>query len=250
MSDADKTMISRADFDAVVVDLDGVITDTASTHREAWKEVFDTFMEQHLEDEFRPFSAQDYRRYVDGKPRFDGIRSFLFSRGIDLDEGSSEDDPGYDSVYALGMEKNRRYRQRLAQGQVDVFDDSVEFLRRAKRAGLSLGLVSSSQNAELVVETLGLEDYFDTRVDGVTLVEESMAGKPAPDMFLEAAHRLGASPRRCVVVEDAESGVQAGRAGGFGLVVGLSSDDEERRELVEHGADVAVESLAQMEIEG
>ena len=249
MSDTQSANISRVDFDAFIFDLDGVITDTATTHRRAWKEVFDEFMERHQEGEFRPFSDDDYRRYVDGKPRFDGVRSFLFSRGIDLEEGTNTDEPGFTSVYGLGMEKNKRYQKRLAKGEIDVLQDSLDFLKKVKRAGFSTALVSSSQNAALVLDTLGIADYFEVRVDGVTLVEQDMAGKPAPDMFLEAAIGLDVAPKRAVVIEDAESGVQAGRAGGFGLVIGLAKGADERRELKEHGADLAVETLAAVDVE-
>lgn len=240
--------LSRRDYDAVIFDLDGVITDTASVHRRAWKEVFDEVLRRRLGDDVRPFGPDDYTRYVDGKPRFDGIRSFLESRQIELPEDSDDDCSGLETVAGIGREKNRRYRRRLADGEAVVFDDSVTLVRRLAEAGFGIGLVSSSRNAGFVVELLGIDQLFEVRVDGQTLAEKDMAGKPAPEMFVEAARRLGAKPKRAVVVEDAESGVEAGRAGGFGLVIGLSDDADRRRTLLERGADVAVESLARFSV--
>ncbi len=236
-------IFSPRQIDAVIFDLDGVLTDTARTHRGAWKEVFDEFLQQHFGDDYTPFGVDDYRRYVDGKPRFDGVRSFLASRDVTLAEGSPDDEPGLHSVYALGMEKNRRYQARLARGEIDVFEDSVECARRLRDRGLVLGLVSSSRNAEWVLRLVELTELFSTRVDGVTLADEGLKGKPDPEMFLEAARRLGVPPQRAAIVEDAESGVQAGRAGGFALVVGMAADEEDRQALLEHGADVAVKGL-------
>ena len=231
------------DLDAVIFDLDGVLTDTATAHRAAWKELFDEFLRRRFGPNFEPFSQSDYRRWVDGKPRFDGIRSFLASRKIELPEGSPSDAAGFDSVYALGREKNRRYHEHLEGGEVEVFEDSVDCARRLLQAGLALGLVSSSRNAKLVLELAGLDELFSTRVDGLTLAEEGLKGKPDPQIFVEAARRLGATPDRTAIVEDAESGVQAGKAGAFALVVGIARGDEERRSLLEHGADVVVETL-------
>lgn len=243
MSTDTSPLFSADDLDAVIFDLDGVITDTAVTHRAAWKEVFDEFLVRYRGDDFAPFTERDYRRFVDGKPRFDGIRSFLASRDIALSEGTEDDAPGFDTVYALGMEKNRRYQTRLAAGEIDVFDDSVECARRLRDRGIDLGLVSSSRNAKMVLELVGIEHLFSARVDGVTLAEKNLRGKPDPEMFVEAVRRLGTTPPRAAVVEDAESGVQAGRAGKFALVVGLAPDEKDRRALLEHGADVAVKSL-------
>lgn len=234
--------LSRQHFDAAIFDLDGVVTDTASAHMAAWKEVFDEFLQRRGSDE-RPFSTRNYRQYVDGLPRFDGIRSFLKSRGIELPEGTQDDPPGFDTVYALGHEKNRRYHRHLEGGEIEIFDDTVALIRRLRDEGLKTGLVSSSRNARRVLEITGLDELFDTRVDGTTLAELGLDGKPAPDMFLEAARRLDASPERSIVVEDAESGVAAGKAGEFGLVIGLSEDEDDRRRLEEAGADVAVSSM-------
>ncbi len=234
--------LSRDRFDAAIFDLDGVVTDTASAHFAAWKETFDELLARQPGDE-PPFSQADYRRYVDGLPRFDGIRSFLKSRDIELAEGTEDDPPGYDTVFAVGMEKNRRYHKHLQRGEIEIFDDTVALIRRLKAEGFGLALVSSSRNARQVLEITGLDELFDHRVDGTTLAELDLPGKPAPDMFLEAARRLDASPKRCIVVEDAESGVAAGKAGGFGLVVGLAVNSEEREALREAGADIALKTM-------
>lgn len=244
----DVYQLSRRDYDAVIFDLDGVITDTAKTHFRAWKEVFDECLRRLEGEDYIPFSQLDYQRFVDGKPRHDGIRSFLSSRGVTLAEGPEKASPGYDSVGALGAEKNRRYQQRLVRGEIDILRDSLELVRQLRRAGFALGLVSSSRNAALVLELLAIDTYFDVRVDGITLAEDGMRGKPAPDMFVDAARRLGVPPKRAVVVEDAESGVEAGRAGGFGLVIGLAADDDQRQTLRDKGAHIAVDSLGVFEV--
>lgn len=244
---SDRITISRTRFQAAIFDLDGVLTDTAATHRAAWKEVFDELL-RRSEGEFRPFTAADYRRWVDGKPRLDGIRSFLESRSIELPEGRRTDPPGLDTIQAVGAEKNKRYRRRLADGELDVFDESIDLLDRLATCDFRLGMVSSSRNAGYVMDILGIADRFEAAVDGNTLAELDLAGKPAPDLFLEAARRLDTAPPRSVVVEDATSGVEAGRAGGFGLVIGLSDDSQQRRELLDAGADVALRTLADVEV--
>ncbi len=244
----DKKILSRDRYDAVIFDLDGVITDTAKVHFAAWKEVFDELLRRHVGDDVSPFSDADYRAYVDGKPRHDGIRSFVQSRGLELDEGDPGDDRGFDTVEAVAKAKNQIYRRRIADGGLEVFDEAVEFVERLGAEGFGLGLVSSSKNAKFILETAEIDDLFEVRVDGVTLAEEKIAGKPAPDMFVEAARRLGVEPSRAVVVEDAESGVEAGRTGGFGLVVGRADDAEQRRRLLARGADVAVMSLGEFEV--
>lgn len=244
-----RTTVSPRNYDGAIFDLDGVITDTAVAHLHAWKEVFDELVRRRLGEDARPFSEDDYRRRVDGKPRFEGIRSFAASRGIELPKGSPDDPPGYDTVFAVGRHKNRLYRRYLEQGQLEVLDDSVEFARNLQCTGVALGLVSSSRNAAAVLEITGLQELFEVRVDGETLARLDLQGKPAPDMFVEAARRLGVCARRCLVVEDAEAGVEAGRAGGFALVVGLSEDAGQRRRLLEAGADVAVATLAELQLE-
>ncbi len=249
MHDESYPVLSKSRYDAVIFDLDGVITDTARTHFRSWKAVFDEFLNRTSGEQFEPFSDSDYRRYVDGLPRFDGIRNFLDSRNIELPEGDNAARPGYDSIQALGMEKNRRYRQRLEAGEISVFDDAITLLEQLRESGFRLGLVSSSRNATLVLETLGLESYFQARIDGVTLANTDLRGKPAPDMFVEAAKQLDVAVERAIVVEDAVSGVEAGRAGGFGLVIGRGDTEDDRRQLVESGADYAVHRLSELKLQ-
>lgn len=246
-------ILNREDFDGVIFDLDGVITDTATTHFRAWKDTFDPFLRSVQGRGGALFSEDDYRRYVDGKPRLDGIRSFLASRGLDLREGGRrraiDREHNYgrgESIASLARKKNENYHRRLESGEIKVFEPAVELLHQLLRKGMRIGLVSSSQNAERVLQVLKLDTLFDVRVDGQTLEEAGLSGKPAADMYIEAASRLGIEPERAVVVEDAESGVQAARAGGFGLVIGVASDREREDRLLEEGADMVIESLDQL----
>ncbi len=208
-------------IDAVILDMDGVITNTATIHSRAWTETFNTFL-QELDSDQLPFSSEDYRHYVDGKPRYDGVRSFLDSRGIDLPEGSDDDPPSEKTIHGLGNRKNRRFRELLEEEPVEPFSDTVRFISRAKDAGLRIAVISASENAEQVLRAAGVAGLFEVRVDGVVMKEMGLDGKPAPDIFVEAARRLTCAPRRCVVVEDAEAGVQAGRTGNFAFVIGLA----------------------------
>jgi trehalose 6-phosphate phosphatase len=241
--------ITIAEFDAVIFDLDGVVTHTASVHARAWKRVFDEYLQRHADRQgvpFRPFVIEtDYAQYVDGKPRYDGVRSFLSSRGISLPEGDPSDGADVETVCGLGNRKNVLYNQMLDDGGVDVFEDAVEQIRAWRRLGLKTAIVSSSKNCAPVLRAAGLTDLFDVRVDGVVSAQLGLAGKPAPDMFLKAAELLDVDPQRSVVFEDAVSGVQAGRAGGFGWVVGVDrvgSPDA----LLECGADTVVGDLRQI----
>lgn len=242
-------ILSSEDFDAVIFDLDGVITDTARAHFAAWKETFDNFLRTLEGRDFTPFTTEDYRRYVDGKSRIEGIESFLESRSIPLPLGEESPQRGTkesETIHSLARKKNRRYQNYLEAGEIEVFEESVDLVRQLLRKGMKTALVSSSKNAKRVLEILDLESFFDVRVDGNTLQEMDLKGKPAPDLFAEAAGRLGVDPRRAVVIEDAESGVQAGRAGGFGLVIGVSKNHGEQRSLLDAGADLAVENLGQL----
>lgn len=227
--------IDWAEVDGVIFDLDGVITDTATLHREAWKEVFDEVLRRHLGEGARWFSEEDYLQFVDGKPRRAGIESFLASRSLKLEQEEME---------AIGDEKNRRYQERIEAGEATILEGAVELLEELQAGRWRVGLVSSSRNAELVLRSLGLEHYFEVRVDGETLAEHRWPGKPEPRMFVEAARRLGVAPERAVVVEDAVAGVQAGVAGGFAVVVGVARDEEQRRALEEAGAHGVVTSVA------
>lgn len=236
-------------FDAVLFDLDGVLTDTASVHSRAWKTMFDEFLQSLADEEdaaFTPFTIDgDYMTWVDGKPRYDGVRSFLQSRDIELPEGGPDDDPEQRTVHGLGNRKNLLVNQLLTDEGVTPFEGSVALVRQLRERGVHRGVVSSSKNCATVLEAAGIADLFETRVDGVVAVERGLPGKPAPDTFLAAAADLGVAPDRAVVVEDALSGVQAGRAGAFGLVVGV--DREGRPDaLLEHGADIVVQDLAEL----
>lgn len=233
-------------YDAVLFDLDGVITDTAAVHAQAWKTMFDEYLQQRAAREgeaFEPFTFEgDYKPYVDGKPRYDGVRSFLQSRGIDLPEGTPDDPPDAETVCGLGNRKNDLVNRIIDEEGVVVYDSSVQLMHQLRDAGIRLAVVSSSKNCVLVLKTAGLLDMFDARVDGVVAAERGLPGKPAPDTFLAAAAELGAPPERAVVVEDAISGVQAGRNGDFGLVIGVARHGDPE-ELHEHGADVVVSDL-------
>ncbi len=233
-------------FDAVLFDLDGVLTDTARIHAACWKTTFDDFLRRRAAvrgEEFRPFDVEtDYRPYVDGKPRFDGVRDFLHSRGIELPEGEPDASPDEESVCGIGNHKNRMVNQSIRTQGVEPYPESIAWLRRVRAAGLKTAVVSSSSNCQEVLQATKIEDLFDYRMDGKVAARLGLPGKPAPDTFLRAARELGAAPERAVVVEDAIAGVQAGRAGGFGLVIGLASHASPE-ELQANGADLVVRDL-------
>ncbi|HEY6798366.1 MAG TPA: beta-phosphoglucomutase family hydrolase [Kineosporiaceae bacterium] len=240
---------------AGLFDLDGVITRTAVVHAAAWKQMFDTFLTGYAERTGRPqppFTDSDYARYVDGRPRFDGVRTFLASRGIELPEGSAADPVGSPTVQGLGNAKNELVLARIRDEGVEVYPGSVTFLRAVRAAGLRTAVVSSSANTLDVLRAAALEDLFDARVDGVFAARRRLAGKPAPDTFLAGAAELGCTAGEAAVFEDALAGVEAGRAGGFGLVVGIDrgdpGDDRHGRDLREHGADVVVRDLAELDV--
>lgn len=245
MARPEKTL-PLAGIDAVIFDLDGVLTDTASAHFDAWKTTFDELLEHRDGEGYEPFTLEDYREFVDGKPRYEGVQSFLESRGIELPMGEDDDTPDQTTVYGVGSAKNARYQQFLAEGNVTVFDDAVRFVERLHERGIKTAVVSSSKNCKTVLETAGLAHLFAARVDGKDLVEHNIAGKPEPDMFVEAAGRLGVTVRESVVVEDAVSGVQAGRRGNFAHVVGMARGGG-AEQLAEAGADVVVASFDELE---
>ena len=237
------------DIRAALFDLDGVLTDTASVHKKAWRAMFDDFLRRHAErtgTAFTPFDVDaDYLTYVDGKKREDGVRSFLASRGIELPDGGPGDDPQADTVVGLGDRKNAMFGEVLHRDGVEVFDGSRRYLEAVAHAGLGIAVVSSSANTREVLELTGLDRFVQQRVDGVVLREENIAGKPAPDSFLRAAQLLGIEPSEGVVFEDALSGVAAGRAGHFGLVVGVDRVGQAEA-LQRNGADVVVTDLAEL----
>jgi len=234
----------------VLFDLDGVLTPTARIHAEAWTELFDGFLKERDGDGFRPFTASDYEEYVDGKPRADGTRDFLRSRGIDLPEGDPDDPPGSDTVAALAARKDALFLAKVSDG-VEAYPGSVRYLRAVRAAGLATAVVSASRNCAQIVHAAGLDDLLDVRVDGVVAADEGLRGKPHPDTFLAAARRLGADPVTAAVFEDALAGVQAGRDGRFGYVVGVDRVDEgvahaHADGLRAHGASIVVRDLAEL----
>jgi trehalose 6-phosphate phosphatase len=239
---------SVLEFAAVLFDLDGVLTSTATIHEAAWKAMFDEFLLARAEAHGEPFVAftnDDYLRFVDGKPRFDGVRAFLSSRDIELPDGDADAEPSSESIAGLGNRKNRLLNELLDEHGVDPLPGAVEFVRAARAAGVQTAVVSSSANADRVLAAAGLTGMFDTVVDGNSAGRLALAGKPAPDTFLEAAHRLGVAPQDAVVVEDALAGVAAGRAGDFGLVVGIAPPGSSAA-LLDAGADLVVGSLAEL----
>jgi beta-phosphoglucomutase family hydrolase len=225
-------------------DLDGVLTQTATVHAAAWKQMFDEYLHSRPEP-FREFTQDDYEAYVDGKRREDGVRSFLASRGIQLPEGTPDDPPGNETVAGLGNTKNEQVQRLIREQGVKTYEGSVRYVEAVRDAGLRRAVVSSSANTHDVLRVTGIEDLFEEVVDGVVAAREGLAGKPAPDTFLAGARALGAEPAEAVVFEDALAGVEAGRAGGFGFVVGVDRVDH-AKELREHGADVVVSDLAEL----
>jgi beta-phosphoglucomutase family hydrolase len=241
--------LSRARFDAVLCDLDGVITATATIHAACWKRMLDAFLDQRTRERgepFRPFDIEaDYRLYVDGKPRSDGAQSFLESRGIRLPRGTADSPEGGETVVGLAKWKDRLVTEAIAAGGVEAYPGSLAFLRAAREVGLKTAVVSSSRNCLAVLRAAGIESLFDTRVDGEVASRLRLAGKPAPDTFLHAAAELGVAPARAAVVEDAIAGVQAGRAGKFGLVVGVDREGQSEA-LRANGAHLVVADLSEL----
>ncbi|MGC4937630.1 HAD family hydrolase [Kribbella sp. DT2] len=223
-------------------DLDGVLTDTAAVHMAAWKEMFDAFLKDRGD---ALFTSDDYEEYVDGKPRTDGVRDFLASRDIKLPEGDADDKPEATTINGLGNRKNDAVQRRIRTDGVRVFEGSRRYLQAAQEAGLRRAVVSSSANTEEVLNVTGLAQYVELRVDGVTIKTDNLRGKPAPDTFLAAAEQLGVDPSQAVVFEDALAGVEAGKAGGFGYVVGVDRVGQADA-LSKHGASVVVQDLAEL----
>ena len=238
--------ISPEKFDAVLFDLDGVITATARLHAAAWKKMFDEFLEAYAKEKNQPFTpfdlVEDYKHYVDGKPRYDGVRDFLEARHIKLPEGSPPSPSKEKSVHGLGNRKNDFINQVLEKEGVDVFEDTLQLIKQLRTQGIKIAVVSSSKNCEAVLKKAGIEGLFDARVDGTVAEKRNLRGKPAPDTYLEAAKELGVQPGRAVVVEDAISGVQSGKAGKFGLVIGVDRKNDSTS-LLKNGAHVAVKGM-------
>jgi len=230
-------------------DLDGVLTKTAQVHDAAWQEMFDGYLRERSRrtgERFVPFDrVADYENFVDGKPRADGTRSFLQSRGIELPEGSPDDPPDAETVEGLSNRKNEILLRRIDEDGVEAYPGSVRYVRAVRDAGLRRAVVTSSANCRDVLASAGLEDLFETHIDGLTVEREHLRGKPAPDSYLAGARALGLEPSTAAVFEDALAGVAAGRAGGFGFVVGVDRLGQADA-LTEHGADVVVTDLAEL----
>jgi beta-phosphoglucomutase family hydrolase len=239
-------MVEWSRFQAVLFDLDGVLTDTASIHAAAWKEAFDGYLRRRGGREIVPFDpTQDYLRYVDGKPRFEGVDSFLRSRGITLPRGSPTDPPGDETVCAVGNLKNELVGRVLAEHPVSPYPGSLLLVHHLLELGVQIAVVTSSANAKAVLAAADLDEFFAVRVDGEVAASLGLQGKPHPDPYLEAARRLGVTPDSAVVIEDATSGVAAGRAGDFGLVIGVARHDN-ASELLAAGADLVVGDLGEL----
>ncbi|MEV4637805.1 beta-phosphoglucomutase family hydrolase [Actinoplanes sp. NPDC049548] len=234
---------------ACLFDLDGVLTQTALVHNAAWKQTFDAFLQAWSAQNGQPFvpfdSGADYHRYVDGRQRADGVRTFLASRGITLPEGTPDDGPDEETVNGVGNRKNLLVLQKIQEGAVQVYPGSVDYLHAAVDAGLRRAVVSASANCKDVLEAAKIADLLEARVDGVVARAEHLPGKPAPDTFLHGAKLLGVPPENCAVFEDALAGVEAGRAGGFGIVIGVDRVGQADA-LREHGADIVVQDLAEL----
>jgi beta-phosphoglucomutase family hydrolase len=244
-----KAVISRDRYEAVLLDLDGVITDTASVHAACWKQMFDEYLHKRATERgeaFRPFDIDtDYRLYVDGKPRYDGVRDFLTSRGIRLPEGNPNDPPQTETVDGLGNRKNDLVNKVIEDKGVEPYEGSVELIHQLRHQGFKIAVVTSSQNCAAVLKAAKLDHCFDVQVDGNVIHAQHLAGKPAPDTYLMAAKLLEVEPARAVVIEDALSGVEAGSNGDFGLVIGVARKGN-AEELRRHGAHLVVNDLGEL----
>jgi beta-phosphoglucomutase family hydrolase len=249
LSASGATRIVPSGITACLFDLDGVLTQTAKLHAQAWKQMFDEFLfdrSKRTGEPFRPFELPgDYAAHVDGKLRSDGARDFLTSRGITLQEGSDDDPPGAPTVHGLASRKNDLVLALIQDQGVEVYTGSVRYVEAARAAGLRRAVVTASKNARAVLAAAGIEQLFEVRIDGIVAEAQSLRGKPAPDTFLAAAEALAAPPARCALFEDAVSGVEAGRAGSFGWIVGIDRGGREAA-LRRHGADVVVTDLTEL----
>jgi beta-phosphoglucomutase family hydrolase len=241
--------VNRDQYDAVLFDLDGVITNTATLHATCWKQMFDEYLRERAEQKgeaFRPFDlATDYRLYVDGEPRFDGVRDFLRSRRIQLPEGTPDDPADVETVHGLGNRKKQLVNRAIAELGVEPYAGTVQFIHQLRGDGFKIAVVTSSQSCDAVLSAAKLDDLFEVRVDGNLIQAQRLAGKPAPDTFLIAAKQLGVEPIRTVVIEDAISGVEAGSNGKFGLVIGVARKGN-AEELKRHGAHLVVDDLGEL----
>lgn len=241
--------VDISQYKAAIFDMDGVVTRTATVHARAWKEMFDEFLQRYSEQHGEPFipfdEEDDYFTYVDGLPRHDGVRSFLEARGIELPEGAEGDPAQLDTIHGLGSRKDAMVQQVLLRNGVEVFNDWLVKVKEWRQTGVKTAIVSSSLNCQAMIRAAGVEELFDARVDGAVSRELGLRGKPDADIFIEAARRLNEAPANCVVFEDAISGVRAGAAGKFALVVGVARHAN-HADLIEHGADLAVAELTEL----
>lgn len=239
-------------FDAVVFDLDGVITKTALVHAAAWKEMFDEYLKKREVEHNEPFKEfthqSDYLPYVDGKPRYEGVKSFLESRNIFIDYGDPDDDDQAETVCGLGNKKNAKFVEVLETKGVEQYDSTVALIKELKDNQIHVGVASSSKNCQLVLQKANLEQYMETRVDGVVSAELGLKGKPNGDIFVRAAQNMGVNPENSIVVEDAVSGVQAGVDGKFGLVIGVARENN-IEELKNNGADIVIEDFEGVDVQ-
>ncbi len=241
----------RYSIKAAILDLDGVITKTADQHMRAWELAFDEYNSRRKKEgkePFRPFSPkEDYKKYIDGIPRYDGVHNFLQSRGIDLPRGTTQDDQGKETISGIGNLKNSIYQKLISEEGVQVLEKNVEKIKSWKEEGIKTAVISSSKNCRKILEISGLSDLFEVRVDGVTSEERNIPGKPAPDIFLTAAKDLGVTPQETLIVEDAQAGIEAGKKGNFKFVIGIKNASNEK-ELLEKGADKVVNNLQELNL--
>ncbi|MFO7962643.1 MAG: beta-phosphoglucomutase family hydrolase [Desulfobacterales bacterium] len=245
---SDILKISSTEYDAFIFDLDGVVTDTAGIHASAWKKTFDDYLQQRSTEAkpFEPFDIRtDYTRYVDGMPRYDGVKNFLASRGITLPYGSPDDPPDRETICGIGNKKNFMFQQFLNKDDIKVYDSTIELIQLLRKHNVHTAIISSSKNCTTILELVGILHLFDVKIDGVESSKLGLKGKPEPDIFEAAAQRLSVEPARAVVVEDAISGVMAGRKGKFGLVIGVDRAHQADK-LMEFGADVVVPDLSKV----
>lgn len=237
-------------FDAAIFDMDGVITRTATVHASAWKRTFEEYLrirETRFGEAFREFTGRDYLEFVDGRPRYGGVDSFLRSRAIEIPFGDPADQPGMETVCGLGNRKNELFIRVLEEDGVDVYASTIQLIKELLESGVKVGVATSSKNSALVLEKAGIARLFGTRVDGVLSARLGLKGKPEPDIFATACDNLGVRHERAMVVEDAVSGVQAGASGHFGLILGVAREDN-GAELRRNGADIVVSDLAEISL--
>ncbi len=242
-------IVSCQNYDAAIFDMDGVITQTANVHAFAWKSTFDQLLHQRKGDSFRPFDIDsDYRLYVDGKLRQDGVRDFLASRNIRLPLGKSRDKSGFETCWAVGNLKDKLFRKYIAEHGVQTFSTTVKFINELRELGLKIGIITASRNGRMMLNLAGLDKIYDVLIDGIGTARLHLQGKPAPDVFLKAAEFLETPPARAIVTEDAIAGIEAAKEGGFGMIIGI--DRKADGKLLQSGADMVVGDLSEVKISG